>query len=82
MAVKRRIIWMSDEQWTRLKEIAGPQTVSDLIRGQFFTPRVETSAVQTARTIIERSGDTENAIRGLGYAFNSRPFTPAPKKGK
>ena len=73
MAVKRRVIWMGDEDWAGLTGYAEAQgdTVSGLVRRMFHQTRGILSGSPAA--------PFGNAVADR---FNSRPFTPAPKKGK
>jgi hypothetical protein len=92
--MKRRVIYMSDTEWSALREVAGKhdQTVSSLIRERVgLLPRDgwdETPIEKATRDFGEIAAETENSMIDLAHAvrgdrFNSQPFTgPIPKKGK
>jgi hypothetical protein len=74
MAVKRRVIWMTDEEWTALGMVAQDQgvTISGVIR-QFWKLSLE----------IEEKLQAEMGLAPDVVRFNIQPFTgPIPKVRK
>lgn len=67
MAVKRRVVWMDDEDWETLGRLAAEtqaRSISAMIRDMAHLQRVaETTLPPVA---VDR--------------FNSRPFRPVPKR--
>jgi hypothetical protein len=80
MAVKRRIIWMSDEEWAMLKQIGEDrgQTVSGVIRNF----REVASNPAKYEPLFPIMGLDASDARIAAAGFNTRPFRPSPKKGK
>ena len=76
---KRRIIYLSDEEWAGLHERATGRgfTISEyvrrLINGHDLTHSTW-DAVKAGRT------GEPYPLKDLPGSFNSRPFTPVPKK--
>jgi len=75
VAVKRRTIWLSDEEWAILNGIAKDRgdTVSAIIR-DFWTIAADPRPAAAAYK--------DPTVPYTGPSFNTRPFTPVPKKGK
>ena len=79
MAVKRRVIWLDDEAWDIAERRGKPlgmtrsRYISALVHAGIYT--MEEGLTFTTMSDVER----------LSYGdehFNTRPFTPVPKKGK
>ena len=91
MAVKRRVIWMSDENWAELNRVVERLQTRTKMMGltQRITPslvildcldRGHFRAEREARAAQREWPEDPPPIFEPG--FNSRPFTPVPKKGK
>lgn len=93
--MKRRVIYTSDEEWADYTQSAALQgrTISGYIRMQMREPlritlddrgTIEIDPPQVIGREISIDYRVEPPpleIEGVG-TFNSRPFTPVPKKGK
>lgn len=68
---KRRVIYLSDEEWQGVKERADrmDMTMSAYIRSSLVGGHVTPLSA-------------EKELRAIAERFSSRPFTPVPKKGK
>lgn len=90
MAVKRRVIWLTDADWSAIGELASAEglTVSALIRDRLGQHATELERAVVAdkpweRTVVydERRVTTDAQLREVA-GFNTRPFTPVPKTRK
>lgn len=75
MAVKRRTIWLTDEEWATLNKVAQDRgdTVSAVIR-DFWTIAADPRPAAAAYL--------NPTVPYGGPTFNTQPFTPVPKKGR
>lgn len=90
MAVKRRVIWMTDENWDRLAQVVSNHQRSTTALGldQKITPSLIildslTRGYFRAEGLVAEVVTEAQPERPMSERFNTRPFTPAPKvRGK
>lgn len=91
MAVKRRTIWMTDEEWARMGALAELRhaTISQMIRDGLENPTMVVTKMSTVQPVSTEDIEDEPALdaarqavgRAIGSAsFSTRPFTPVPKR--
>jgi len=81
--MKRRIIYLSDEQWESLQAQARGEatTISNLIRhGLALVPQSLSRGPATVEFHAPATLTGAEMAKRERERFNSRPFTPVPKK--
>jgi len=75
---KRRIIYVSDEEWATWRSQAAEEgrTVSDWVRFHVVDRIVLHDVFNTKGVVVAENTTTVNPAD----RFNTRPFTPVPKK--
>ncbi len=84
MTVKRRLIWMTDEQWAEIQRWADSQglTTSAYIRAATLAlvdRHPAPDAIDHAIRTVERMETLGRGTIVEDGGFNTRPFTPVPK---
>jgi hypothetical protein len=81
VAVKRRVIWMSDEEWATIGQVAKMrgETISGVLRDFLVLSRLASDEeANPPRTVSVEEARAVGSTIG-GPSFSTRPFTPVPK---